>query len=228
MITNMIEASKAYAIISVKSLLKDKVSFIWGLIFPLIMYVINRDAINETDLVYWWTYMLMCSFLYGIGLYTVELRDNGCLRTFFSINESRWAFFIGELITQTIYSLVVLFVFDCIVCVIENYNIIKVFYLSLMNIILVVPVAFGGYIVTLLKKIHYESVKTIISMLLFLTFISVSVDSIKEYNLLNIYYSIIVNHTPIIIWGYIVFSVFSIFIGIIAIQKLNPCSAFCR
>ena len=56
----------AYVILNTKSLLKDKIPFIWSIMLPLIMFIFNINEIVYTeDLVFWWVYMVLCSYIYG-------------------------------------------------------------------------------------------------------------------------------------------------------------------
>lgn len=97
----MLNKISAYVILNVKSLVKDKIPFVWSILLPLIMYVFNKEQITkESDLTYWWIYMISCSYIYGVGLFALELKEDGCLRTIFSIDNSPANFFLGNLITQ--------------------------------------------------------------------------------------------------------------------------------
>ncbi|MDE5909014.1 MAG: hypothetical protein K2H52_09810 [Lachnospiraceae bacterium] len=79
----------AYVILNVKSLLKDKLPFAWSVFLPLVMFYVEKDHMNqEQDLAYWWIYMILCAYFYGAGLYALELKESGCLRTIFSIYSS--------------------------------------------------------------------------------------------------------------------------------------------
>ena len=101
----MVPKILAYTILNMKSLLKDKISFIWAILLPMVMFLLNFQNIeNEKDFIPWWVYMVLCSFVYGIGVYTLELKETGCLRTIFSIHYSPIAFFLGNLTTQIIFS----------------------------------------------------------------------------------------------------------------------------
>jgi len=56
---------QSYAFFNIKMLLKDKVPLLWSLFLPLITFLMNHDYItDEWDLVYWWTYITLCSFIY--------------------------------------------------------------------------------------------------------------------------------------------------------------------
>ena len=93
----MLNSILAYVTFNIKALLKNKISFVWSIALPLVMFWIDKDAISsEIELIYWWVYMVLCSYIYGIGLYALELRESGSLRTIFSIQRSSWSFFLRE------------------------------------------------------------------------------------------------------------------------------------
>ena len=91
----MLNSILAYVTFNIKALFKNKISFVWSIALPLVMFWIDKDAISsEIELIYWWVYMVLCSYIYGIGLYALELRESGSLRTIFSIQRSSWSFFL--------------------------------------------------------------------------------------------------------------------------------------
>ena len=76
----MLNSILAYVTFNIKALLKNKISFVWSVALPLVMFWIDKDAISsEVELIYWWVYMVLCSYIYGIGLYALELRETGSL-----------------------------------------------------------------------------------------------------------------------------------------------------
>ena len=113
----------AYVTINVKSLLKDKIPFLWSVLLPLVMFYIDKDRLaKEGNLIYWWVYMILCSYIYGIGLYALEMKENGCLKTYFSINNSSVDFFIGNLLTQIVFCFVSIGIFDAVAIIVKRFN----------------------------------------------------------------------------------------------------------
>ncbi len=152
----------AYTILNMKSLLKDKIPFIWAILLPMVMFLLNFQNIeNEKDLIPWWVYMILCSFVYGIGVYTLELKETGCLRTIFSIHYSPTAFFLGNLTTQIIFSVLSILVFDIVAGILKQFSISHLVVYSFGTMVLCIPFAFLGHGVTLLKRLHVNSIRTI-------------------------------------------------------------------
>ena len=93
----MLNSILAYVTFNIKALLKNKISFVWSIALPLVMFWIDKDAISsEIELIYWWVYMVLCSYIYGIGLYALELRESGSLRTIFFDTAFLLEFFLRE------------------------------------------------------------------------------------------------------------------------------------
>lgn len=197
----------AYTILNMKSLLKDKIPFVWSILLPMVMFMMNFHNIKtEKDLTPWWVYMSLCSFIYGIGVYALELKESGCLRTIFSISYSPIAFFLGNLVTQIIFSMISIYLFDIVVGIFKQFSIPHLMVYSFETIVLCIPFAFLGYGVTLLKKLHVNSIRTIFTIVMFGMFLMVGRDT-----KLNMYHPF-----------YCVFVVLSFVLGGISILRFDP------
>lgn len=220
----MINKVTAYVELNLKSLLKDKISFLWSILLPMVMFYINKDILStEEDLVYWWVYMLLCSYIFGVGLYALDLKESGSLRVIFSIDSSSFTFFCGNLFTQIIFSAISILLFDGIVLLIKPFSFIKMFEYSMVYILLCLPLAFLGYGFTLLKKMHANSIRTISSILIFGMFMLLSTES--DFNRYNPMYYLaqILNQKNLSgVLEYILFAGVCILIGFAAIYKFEP------
>lgn len=220
----MINRIYAYTVLNVKSLLKDKISFVWSILLPLIMFFINAENIyNENEITYWWVYMVLCSYIYGIGVYALELKEEGSLRIIFSINNSSIAFFLGNLVTQVIFSSISILFFDIVVILIKQFSIFKVMSCSIKCIILCLPFALLGYGLTLFSRCHVNTIRTIFTILIFGMFMLIGVHSrINAYNPLCYISNYIMEPTKNNVESYILFTLISYVIGIVGIIRFNP------
>ena len=131
----MLNSILAYVTFNIKELLKNKISFVWSVALPLVMFWIDKDAISsEVELIYWWVYMVLCSYIYGIGLYALELRESGSLRTIFSIQNSSWSFFLGNLLTQMLFCIISIGIFDIVVIIAKGFSITHILFYSIYTI----------------------------------------------------------------------------------------------
>lgn len=220
----MISRIYAYTVLNIKSLLKDKISFIWSILLPLVMLLINLDNIqNEKDITYWWVYMVLCSYIYGIGVYALELKEEGSLRTIFSIYNSSTAFFLGNLATQIVFSLISIFAFNMAVICFKPFSILKIMFYSVKCIILCIPLAFGGYGLTLFGKCHVNTIRTVFTILIFGMFMLIGVDTyINSHNPLYFISNCIMEASKSNILNYTFFALLSVIIGLIGIIHFNP------
>ena len=64
----------AFVEVNMKLLVKDKLSFIWSIVLPTVMLLTNRGNVRGyEDLRFWWVYIIVSSFLFGIGIYALQL-----------------------------------------------------------------------------------------------------------------------------------------------------------
>lgn len=220
----MINKIFAYVSLNIKSLLKDKISFVWSILLPMVMFYINKDTLNsEDELIYWWIYMLLCSYVYGVGLYALELKEAGSLRVIFSIESSSFVFFWGNLFTQIFFSMINLFLFNGIVLLFKPFSITKMFEYSMLYIIMCLPVAFLGYGFTLLARIHINSIRTLFSILIFGMFMLLNTGStINQYNPMYYLAQILYQRNWQDGLEYIVFAGICVLIGVVGIYKFEP------
>lgn len=214
----------AYVILNVKSLWKDKIPFVWSVFFPLIMFWIEKDAVKkEQDLLCWWIYMILCAYFYGVSIYALELKEAGCLRTIFSINNSSIEFFAGNLLTQIIFCTISLGIFNTAISFINSFSFVRLYGYSFIVTILCIPFAFLGYSFVLIRNIHVNAIRTIISIVLFGMFMLMSIDSaINQFNPMYYITVIFTNCTWQNIAAYSCISAISIVLGSIGIIKFDP------
>lgn len=187
-IRKIVMGAIAYYIINIKSLLIDKLSFVWSITLPLIMYFINSGNIdNMQDLSYYWCYMIISSYVFGLGIYAVEMRESGCLRTIFSINKSKVAYIIGNIATQLSYMLICVSVFNIVISINSNYGFLEMEKYCSLLIILCFPIGIGSYFVSVLHIFYISSIKTLMTILLFFLLILSNCEyQVNKFNLLYI------------------------------------------
>lgn len=168
---------KAYVEYNIKSLIKDKLSFLWSIAVPTMVLLFSYEGINPQDLRFWWSYIIISSFLFGVGIHALTLKESGVMRTIFSIKDDKVSFFAGNLITQILYSFISLFIFNLIASFILSYNFFYLLAQSTKMIILCIPIAFLGYNFTLINKVHANTISSIASMIIFGLFILLGMNS---------------------------------------------------
>lgn len=222
----MFTVVKSYAVFNIKMLLKDKIPLLWSIALPLITFFMNYNIVStEWDMTYWWVYIIVCSYIYGVGVYALQLKEQGSLKTIFSINKSPGCFFLGNLFTQIIFSLVSVNLLNVVVVIVRDLSFFKLFFYSLATIIISIPVAFFGYNLTLIKKIHANTINSIFTMLIFGLFILLNTDmKLNYYNPLAFMANMIIERSLKNIGYYLMFSILVITISVYSIVKFEPIS----
>lgn len=220
----MLNSILAYVTFNIKALLKNKISFVWSVALPLVMFWIDKDAISsEVELIYWWVYMVLCSYIYGIGLYALELRESGSLRTIFSIQHSSWSFFLGNLLTQILFCIISIGIFDIVVIIAKGFSITHILFYSIYTILVCIPFAFLSYVVTLLSSVHADTIRTIFSVVIFGMFMLLSTDlAINRYNPMFYISQMLMQKTMNNLILYSIVSLVSIALGMLGIIKFEP------
>ena len=220
----MLNSILAYVTFNIKALLKNKISFVWSIALPLVMFWIDKDVISsEIELIYWWVYMVLCSYIYGIGLYALELRESGSLRTIFSIQRSSWSFFLGNLLTQILFCIISIGIFDIVVIIAKGFSITHILFYSIYTILVCIPFAFLSYVVTLLPGVHADTIRTIFSVVIFGMFMLLSTDlAINRYNPMFYISQMLMQKTMNNLILYSIVSLVSIALGMLGIIKFEP------
>lgn len=208
-------------------LLKDKLSFFWSIALPIIILFLNANNIKtEFDLVFWWIYMFINSFIFGVGLYALSERDTGYLSIIFSIKWIPLEFFFGSLMTQIFYNILCFIIFNLLASIIFKFSFLYLCFLSTVSLIMTIPVAFLGYNLTYIKNAHSSTLNSISSIFIFLLFILLGIDNdINKYNPLVIIadsiFKILNKEMPM---TYILISIFLIILSVPSIIYFKPLS----
>lgn len=210
---------KAFVEYNIKSLIKDKLSFLWSIAVPtMVLLFSSNKALEPQDLRFWWSYIIISSYLFGVGIYALTLKESGVMRTIFSIKKDKISFFAGNLITQMIYSFICLFIFNLIASLSLDFNFLYLNLNSIKMIILCIPIAFLSYNFTLINRVHANTISTMANMVFFGLFILMGTDSkFNEFNPL-----IIIANTILITEGHSVlfFIIVSVMIILISIPSV--------
>jgi ABC-2 type transport system permease protein len=219
----------AYLNLNIKMLLKDKLPFLWSISLPIVMLLLNKNSVNEAiELRYWWSYIIISSYVFGVGLHALRLREEGLLKTFFSIKQTKMEFFFANLITQILYSLVCLTIFDIFACFMFGFNFFYCMWLSVLSIIYALPIAFLSYNLTLFSKLHYNLLNTVVMIVIFALFCLMQYNhTLNDYNiLLTVSNSLIFSAKDLII--YFSASLACIFASFYSILKYSVASTEVR
>lgn len=213
----------SYLKYNIKMIIRDKIPMLWSILLPSVFLLMSRDNVEvELDLRFWWGYIILSSYIYGIGIYALTLKESGTLKTSFSICNNSFFFFFGNLFTQIIYSSTCILCFNILVFFLYKFSIMKLLLYSMLMIILLIPIAFMGFAITLLKNVHINSLSTITNILFMILFFMLSINS--EYRYLNpLYYfsNVIMFRSLVEICRYCIISILMLLIGNISIKVFS-------
>lgn len=216
----------AYFNINLKILLKDKLTLLWSICFPTILLLLNyKDISRINELIYWWVYMAITAFIYGIGLHGLDVKESGALKTMFSIKKTPVEFFLANLITQVIYCLTTILIFNLLAALLTGISYFMMIPVVIKTIIYIIPIGFFSQNLTLIKGLYYSSINTVITIIIFTCFILLSVDS--ELNRINpflVIANVVVAEGEGGIFNYFLFSALGVVVSIPSILNYQVIS----
>ena len=174
----------AFFVLNVKMLKKDKLKMIWSLTMPAFFLIINCDKVVEmTDMRFGWTYIIISSYIYGIGIHSLTEKEAGTLKTAFSISGKAYTFFFANLFTQIVYSFVCLFLFNLVSTILYGFSFFYMNLYSVLYLILFIPIAFFCYNITLIRNVHVNSLSVFVNIVFIMLFLSIGVNrTLDKFN----------------------------------------------
>ncbi|MGN0289821.1 MAG: hypothetical protein ACI4DQ_09435 [Lachnospiraceae bacterium] len=221
---------KAYYILNMKMLLREKISFIWSIVLPAVMIVMYQEnGYTEMDMRYYYAYIIFSSYLFGVGLHSIQVRQSGSLKVFFSIREARYEFFIANILTQITYSCICVSILNVIITILYKLNFLILCGEMLIMIIGAIPIAFASCVLSLIKNVRYGNINTVatICVMIFLFLIKMPF----WWNIFNPLYltsNILLIHSWRDFGIYILISTAAIFMGIMSIRHYSVISGEVR
>ncbi|NGP46447.1 hypothetical protein G4V62_16380 [Bacillaceae bacterium SIJ1] len=69
---------KAYYLLNIKMFAKELVTLLSSLLLPSLFLLMNQESIYSTDdLRFYWAFILLTSYAYGVGIHAVRLKNEG-------------------------------------------------------------------------------------------------------------------------------------------------------
>lgn len=184
-----------FTYINLKILMLDKLSFVWSLIMPIIMLVVSKNSIvSEKNLLFWWIYIIINSFIYGVGVYAMNMRGQGFLKTLFSIDNKPYEFFFANVLTQIIYSFICCTLLNLISVFVFSFDIIRMTLMVVVIIIVLIPIAFLSYNFTLFDNVNSNTVGIVINIVMFIMFYFMGEEPYRNFNPLFYYAELILRN----------------------------------
>lgn len=221
-------AIKAYYVLNFKALIKDKLSLFWSLFVPALILISNAGngvKLQSMDMRWFWAYIIFNYYIYGLGLNCLQSKTTGSLKTAFSIKNSALEFFIANLLTQITFSFISIFIFNIVAAILNQVNFLSMTMYSTILIVLSIPVGFLCFNITLLNKISYNSMSTLVNVASVVCLMFIRLESpINIINPLRNIASILLMRSPVEIISYIIISLICIGTGLYSTKKYSAIS----
>jgi len=163
----------AHVKLNMKVLRLDILPFIWSLVFPALFLLVNKDMLRQPlDLRYFWVYIIITAYIFGVGVSLLTSREAGFLKFAFALTNEPLKFLAAQIITQYIYILTYLTVFNLFAIGLLQVNFFSLMLHAFCLMLLLTPVALLSYGLLLIKRQSVGSVNTIINIILFILFLS--------------------------------------------------------
>ncbi|MCE4979963.1 MULTISPECIES: hypothetical protein [Mammaliicoccus] len=231
----------SFLIFNLKSILKDRITLVWTLIFPILMIIINFSVYQnsvktiedkEILLVQFWSFMTIMILLNGIAVEIANIREVGALKSYVMLAGSKYPFILAILVSQILILSISISVISILFMALFKLFSLKILLYAFIYILLIIPISFIFLVVTSLpfKASSIATISTILSIALFYI-VNMQLFGLEWINPLHFLYKL----GELIVLGFNHFSmmipiiyIFYVVIGLYALLKLDINSKIIR
>ena len=228
-------------VFNLKSILKDRITLVWTLIFPILMIIINFSVYQnsvktiedkEILLVQFWSFMTILILLNGIAVEIANIREVGALKSYVMLAGSKYPFILAILVSQILILSISISVISILFMALFKLFSLKILLYAFIYILLIIPISFIFLVVTSLpfKASSIATISTILSIALFYI-VNMQLFGLEWINPLHFLYKL----GELIVLGFNHFSmiipiiyVLYVVIGLYALLKLDINSKIIR
>ncbi|MCD8882443.1 hypothetical protein [Mammaliicoccus sciuri] len=168
----------SFLVFNLKSILKDKITLVWTLIFPILLIIINfsiyQNSVKTIEdkeilLVQFWSFMTIMVLLNGIAVEIANIREVGALKSYVMLAGSKYPFILAILVSQILILSISITVITILFTILFKLFSLKILLYAFIYILLIVPISFIFLVVTSLpfKASSIATISTILSIALF-------------------------------------------------------------
>lgn len=168
----------SFLVFNLKSMLKDRITLVWTLIFPILLIIINFSVYQnsvktiedkEILLVQFWSFMTIMILLNGIAVEIANIREVGALKSYVMLAGSKYPFILAILVSQILILFISITVISIIFMILFKLFSLKILLYAFIYILLIIPISFIFLVVTSLpfKASSIATISTILSIALF-------------------------------------------------------------
>lgn len=168
----------SFLVFNLKSMLKDRITLVWTLIFPILLIIINfsiyQNSVKTIEdkeilLVQFWSFMTIMVLLNGIAVEIANIREVGALKSYVMLVGSKYPFILAILVSQILILSISITVISIIFMILFKLFSLKILLYAFIYILLIIPISFIFLVVTSLpfKASSIATISTILSIALF-------------------------------------------------------------
>lgn len=168
----------SFLVFNLKSILKDRITLVWTLFFPILMIIINFSVYQnsvktiedkEILLVQFWSFMTILILLNGIAVEIANIREVGALKSYVMLAGSKYPFILAILVSQILILSISISVISILFMALFKLFSLKILLYAFIYILLIIPISFIFLVVTSLpfKASSIATISTILSIALF-------------------------------------------------------------
>ncbi|MFV5937216.1 hypothetical protein ACLIJS_03935 [Mammaliicoccus sciuri] len=231
----------SFLVFNLKSILKDRITLVWTLIFPILLIIINfsiyQNSVKSIEdkeilLVQFWSFMTIMILLNGIAVEIANIREVGALKSYVMLAGSKYPFILAILVSQILILSISISVISILFMALFKLFSLKILLYAFIYILLIIPISFIFLVVTSLpfKASSIATISTILSIALFYI-VNMQLFGLEWINPLHFLYKL----GELIVLGFNHFSmmipiiyIFYVVIGLYALLKLDINSKIIR
>ncbi|MBR3216664.1 MAG: hypothetical protein IKF69_09575, partial [Exiguobacterium sp.] len=164
----------SYFFMYAKVVVTDKVPFIWTFVIPLVIALTQsfsdiRQATTAEyypGLSYFWVYIILATYVNGVGMELARMREYGLMKTYVMISGNKLTYVIAVILAQLLFASISLTLFTTVVTLVHGFFSFKLIATSLLVLIGSIPFAVASVAITTLP-VKVSSLGTFANILMF-------------------------------------------------------------
>lgn len=165
--------------LNLKILISEKIAFLWSVVLPVATALFFQKSmtssltLEDQKLLYmgWiWTYIVVASFVNGIGLQLARMREYGLLKTYVLIAGGKSPFVIATFVTQLVFCYLCLTIFNVVVGIYFDVFSLNLLWESFLLMLCSLPLALLTLVLTVLP-LKISDLGTVINIILYPLFL---------------------------------------------------------
>ena len=188
-------AIQSYFILYLKIMVTDKIPFLWTIGLPLVLalaYGTQNDFTYADFLSFiplFWGYIILSTYLNGIGLQLARMRERGLMKTYIMISGDKLSCILAMILVQVVFAAVSLVFFTVTVSLVTGFFSFQLIGLSLLVLLGSLPLAFASTLLTLVP-FKISSMATLANIVMYPLFLVSTRQSEQWFSYLNPFYTI--------------------------------------